>query len=388
MWEELDAATRHLPAPLAAVHLDALRRNADDLVRRAAGTPVRVATKSVRCRAVLELVLARPGFRGLMAYSLREALWLVGHGHDDVLVAYPSVDRGALRDLVADERALAAVTVMVDDPVHLDLLEEAAAATRPAAPVRVCLDVDASLRVAGAHLGVRRSPLRTADQAAAAAREVARRPATRLVGVMTYDAQVAGLPDRSPAVRAVKRLSLRDLHRRRLDVVHAVERAAGGPLDVVNAGGTGSVELVAGEPAVTEVAAGSGLYGPTLFDAYRRFTPRPALGFGLDVTRRPAPRVRTLFAGGWVASGPAGEDRLPRPVHPPGLSLLGTEGAGEVQTPVRARGRVPEVGERVWLRHAKAGEVCERVSALHLVEGAGAAVRTVPTYRGEGRCFG
>ncbi len=51
-----------------------------------------------------------------------------------------------------------------------------------------------------------------------------------------------------------------------------------------------------------------------------------------------------------------------------------------------AAGLLVGLGDRVWFRHAKAGELCERVNELHLVRG-GAVVDVVPTYRGEGRAF-
>src|ERR1700712_1940817 len=82
----LDTATAELDPPFALVDLDALDANADDLVRRAAGTPIRVASKSVRCRPVLRRVLARPGFAGVLGYTLPEALWLAG-GDDPVTAA-------------------------------------------------------------------------------------------------------------------------------------------------------------------------------------------------------------------------------------------------------------------------------------------------------------
>jgi D-serine deaminase-like pyridoxal phosphate-dependent protein len=386
-WSVVEAATRVLQPPFAAVDLSALRANAADLVRRAAGVPIRVATKSVRCRAVLGLVLAEPGFSGLMAYSVAEALWLVGHGASDVLVAYPTVDRASLRRLVADPLASGAVTVMVDDPGQVDLIEKARAEVGAGTPpTRVCLDVDASLRVGPLHIGVRRSPVHTPAQAESAARHLAERAGVRLVGVMVYDAQIAGLQDSSAAIRVMKRLSARELRRRRSAVVQALSRHA--ELEFVNGGGTGSLDVVSGAPGLTELAAGSGLYGPALFDGYRDFTPRPALAFALPVTRRPAAGIRTLFSGGYVASGAAGADRLPRPFLPRGLQLLPAEGAGEVQTPVSGPGAARlGVGDRVWFRHAKAGEVCERFNELHLVAEDGTAT-TVPTYRGEGQCFG
>lgn len=383
----LTAATAGLPAPLVAIDLDAVEANLGDLLRRAAGRPLRIASKSVRVRAVLDLALARPGVAGVMAYSPWEAAWLAGEGVADVLVGYPTADQGAIDAIASDQAAAAAVTLMVDDVAQA--VRVSRTATGHGRTLRVCLDVDASLRLLGGtvHLGVRRSPVHTPDEAGALAAAVARLPGVAVRGLMFYEAQVAGLPDSSPAVRAVKRASLADLAHRRSAVLAAV-RAAVGDVALVNGGGTGSVEATAADPTVTEVTAGSGLFAPALFDGYRVFRPRPAAFVGLDVVRLPGPGWATVFGGGYVASGPAGPSRLPRPVWPRGLRLTGREGAGEVQTPLRlARGRSLAVGDRVWFRHAKAGEVMERFAEVHLVRGSHLE-RTVPTYRGEGRSFG
>lgn len=371
---ELTRATRDLDPPLAALDLAAFRANAADLVRRAGGKPVRVASKSVRCRWALGQALATPGFAGVMAYSVREAIWLARAGVPDVLLGYPSVDRAALAELAADASLHGAITLMIDDPAQLSFLG--------AAPLRVCLDVDASLRVGRAHLGVRRSPLRTPDDAVSLARAAVEN-GQRVVGLMFYEAQIAGLPDTSAAVRAVKRASARELSRRRADVVRELERAVG-PLELVNSGGTGSLESSAADSVVTEVTAGSRLYMPALFDHYDAFAARPALYFALAAVRRPAPGISTLYGGGYVASGPPGASRLPAIVTP-GLRFLGTEAAGEVQTPVR--GASVGIGHRVWFRPAKAGEQLERFDAVHLVDG-DRRVDSVPTYRGEGQNFG
>ncbi|PPJ25395.1 amino acid deaminase/aldolase [Nocardia nova] len=384
---DLHAATADLDPPLAALDLSALRANAADLVRRARGVPIRVASKSVRCRAVLEEVLGSQltghgGFAGIMSYSLREALWLAGHGARDILLGYPSVDRAALAELAADAALLDSITLMIDDVAQLDLIR--AAVGGAGISPRVCLDVDASLRIGPLHLGVRRSPIRTPEQAERLAR-VARERGFRVVGVMTYEAQIAGLPDTNPAVRLVKRLSAAEIGTRRTHVLDAV-RSVAGELEIVNSGGSGSIEVSVAAPEVTEVTAGSGLYVPTLFDGYRAFTPRPALYFALPVLRRPAAEIATVFAGGYIASGPAGASRVPKPVWPKGLRLIGTEGAGEVQTPFTGAADLA-VGDRVWMRHAKAGELCERFDAIHIVD-ADDRRTTVPTYRGEGRNFG
>ena len=371
--DELKHATSHLDAPFAVIDLNAFDRNAADLLRRAGGTPIRLASKSVRSRALIERAL-EAGMQGILAFTLPEALWLAGHGHTDLVVAYPTVDRGALRTLAAGP--CDRVTIMVDCREHLDL---AAAAVREAGggPIQVCLDVDAGWWPLGGRIriGARRSPVRTPEQAAALAREVLARPELHLDGLMSYEAHIAGLGDRPPgrplmgfAIRAMQRASGRELAARRAAVVEAVSAVA--PLRFVNGGGTGSVERTAAEPAVTEVAAGSGLYGPTLFDAYTSFRPQPAALFALPVVRRPDARTATALGGGYPASGAAGADRLPSPFLPAGLRLDKQEGAGEVQTPLRGPGAAGlRVGDVVWMRHAKAGELCERFNSA--VSGAG-----------------
>ncbi|MBM7229375.1 amino acid deaminase/aldolase [Dietzia cinnamea] len=383
----LDTATAGIDAPLAVLHLPSLRANLDDLRRRAGGTRIRIAGKSVRSRGVLREVLGADlhgdaTVRGIMAYSLAEALWLVDSGCDDVLVGYPTVDRSALVRLGADADALDAVTLMVDDPRQLAIAREAGASG-----ARVCIDVDSSLRLGPVHLGVRRSPLRTPEDVAPLVRH-ASDEGFRVVGAMFYEAQVAGVPDDVPGIGLVKHVSMRRLRGVREAVAGVIADITGEPPEIINSGGTGSVAESAAAPAVTEVTAGSGLYAPGLFDAYRSFTPRPALMFALPAVRRPASGLTTFLYGGYVASGPPGGDRLPVPVAPAGMRYLGREGAGEVQTPVR--GEVP-IGGRAWWRHAKAGELCERFDTLHVVDETAdgpALVDRWPTYRGEGKCFG
>ncbi|WP_409461848.1 amino acid deaminase/aldolase [Amycolatopsis sp. GA6-003] len=387
-----DLATKDLDPPLAIVDLDAFDANADDLLRRAAGKPIRVVSKSVRCRALLERVLARDGFEGLMCYSLAEAVWHAELGtSNDIVVAYPTADHEALRRLAASERARAAVTIMVDSTEHLDLVDAALGHGHP--DVRVCLELDASWRpLPGVHVGTRRSPVFKPAQAVALARRIVTRPGFRLVGMMAYEGQIAGLGDaagkglQNRVVGWMQRRSAAELARRRGAAVRAVREVA--DLEFVNGGGTGSIETTGAEDVVTEIAAGSGLLAPTLFDGYSHFQPRPAALFALPVVRRPAKNVATLYSGGYIASGPTGPSREPSPYLPEGLRLLGFEGAGEVQTPVTGEAaRTLRLGDRVWLRHAKAGELAERFLAYHLVRGS-QVERTVPTYRGEGRNFG
>ncbi|MGJ9421429.1 amino acid deaminase/aldolase [Aeromicrobium sp. CF3.5] len=382
--QRLLSATHDLSTPLAIIDAETLWANADDLVQRADGVPIRLASKSIRVRSIIERTLVRDGFAGIMAYSLAEANWLVDCGADDVLLAYPTVDAAALRDLIADEARLAAISVMVDSIEALDVIDALLPVDRP--EIRLCLDVDASLRIGRLHLGVRRSPVHSVDDATHLAQMIAGRAGYRLVGLMFYDAQIAGLPDTSRAVRMVKRRSAAELTDRRGEIVEAVRHVA--HLELVNAGGTGSLEITGGDPAITELTAGSGLFAPTLFDDYNAFESRPAAFFALSVVRRPAEDIATVFGGGYIASGSTDKNRRPTPVWPEGLALIDNEGAGEVQTPLRGSAATDlAIGDRVLLRHAKAGEMCERFSSVVLVDGAG-GTEVVPTYRGEAKNFG
>jgi D-serine deaminase-like pyridoxal phosphate-dependent protein len=389
-YEELESIFAGIDAPFALVDLDAMWSNGREMLARAQGTPIRVASKSVRCRSLLAAMLEQPGFRGLMTFTLAESLWLHGHGFDDLLLAYPTADRNALAALARHGSDCAPI-LMVDSVEHLDYIE--AAAGRDGGPIRVSIELDVGwwpLR-GRIKVGAKRSPVRTPEQAQALAREIAARPRFELAALMGYEAHIAGLGDhplgmrmQAPLIRLMKRRSAAEIAERREAVVAAVRQVS--PVPIVNGGGTGSVHLTRREPVITEITAGSGFFASTLFDRYADFELTPAAMFAMPVVRRPSGGVATLLGGGYHASGAAGPDRLPAPYLPRGLRLDPQEGAGEVQTPViGAAAASLRIGDRVYLRHAKAGELCERFDRLYLVSG-GEIVDEVPTYRGEGRC--
>jgi D-serine deaminase-like pyridoxal phosphate-dependent protein len=392
---ELEQIFDEVEAPFAFVDLDAMWANADSMLQRAGSKPIRVASKSLRCRGVIERILARDErFSGLMTFTLPETLWLAEAGFENLLLAYPTADSTALGELALRSAAnpRGAPIVMVDCVEHLDMIESVLGAG--AAPVRVCLELDASWWALGGRIkiGPKRSPVHTVEQAVALAREIERRGQVELAALMSYEGQIAGVGDQPPgrrlrgaAIRAMQKRSAAELAERREAVVAAIREFA--ELPIVNGGGTGSLELTGAEDAVTEIAAGSGFYAPTLFDAYSRFSLTPAAGFAIPVVRKPAPGIATALGGGYLASGSGEPSRVPSPWLPPGLELDPEEGAGEVQTPLSGKPAADlAVGDRVYMRHAKAGELCERFDSLHLVEG-DEIVDVVPTYRGEGRAF-
>ncbi len=395
-WPSMTAATAELDPPFAAIHLPALASNAWSMLERAGGTTIRVASKSIRVRGVIDAVLGLPGFAGVLSYTLAEALWLAEGDErhapiEDVVVGYPSVDRSALRRLATDPALASRVTIMVDSIDQLDVVDAVVPAGQRET-IRVCLEFDASWdsRLLG-HIGTWRSPVSSVADARALARAIVDRPGFELVGTMAYEGQIAGLVNapanalRGVAVRWIQKQSAAELADRRAAVVAALRELA--PLSFVNGGGTGSLESTSSEAAVTEIAAGSGLFGPHLFDHYRHFAPAPAAAFALPVVRKPRPGMATLLGGGWVASGPPAVDRLPLVAWPQGTRMVGREMAGEVQTPLTGPGAESlRVGDRVWLRHTKAGEVSEHVNGFAVVD-AGHVIGAELTYRGEGQVF-
>jgi len=396
-WPQLSAATAELDPPYGVISVPALAHNTFDMLDRAHGTTIRVASKSVRVRGVLDAVLAIPGYAGVLAYTLPEALWLASavDGHaaiDDVVVGYPTVDRGALRELGSSPELAARVTIMVDSVAQLDLVDAAIPPSQRES-IRVCLELDASWDTWFlGHTGVRRSPVHTVAEARALAETIVARPGFTLVGMMGYEAQIAGQVN-NPAGRAaygaivrwMQRHSAAELADRRAGAVAALREIAN--LEFVNGGGTGSLESSSAEQAVTEIAAGSGLFGPHLFDNYTHFHPAPAAAFALSVVRKPQPGLAVLLGGGWISSGPPQPDRMPRVVWPEGTRMLAREMAGEVQTPLEGPGAAAlAVGDRAWLRHTKAGELSEHVEEFVLVDGDDIVGR-MPTYRGQGKVF-
>mgnify|MGYP001356953006 CR=1 FL=1 len=393
--EELEAIFAEVEAPFAFVDLDAMWANADSMLDRAAEKPIRVATKSLRCRPLIERILDRSErFSGLMTFTLPETLWLAERGMENLLLAYPTANTEALAELALRSVASpgAAPIVMVDCVEHLDLIESVLGSQ--AAPVRLCLDLDAGWWAFGGRLkaGPRRSPVRSAEQAVSLAEEIGRRGKLELVALMAYEGQIAGVADqvpgrplRSRSIRWMKKKSREEIAERRAEVVSRIREVA--PLEFVNGGGTGSLDSTSAEEAVTELTAGSGFFAPGLFDGYSSLSLRPAAGFALPLVRRPGPGIVTALGGGYLASGPGDPARLPHPWLPSGLGFLKEEGAGEVQTPLEGDAADGlSIGDNVYLRHAKAGELCERFESLILIEGDG-IVDEVPTYRGEGETF-
>ncbi len=378
--------------PYAFVDLDLFDENLRQIAARSGNKTIRIASKSVRCKELLKRALAfNPIYQGIMCYSAPEAIWLSNQGFDDLLLGYPCWHESQIL-LLCDEIAKGkSITLMVDLPEHVTHIDAIARKAGVVAPI--CIDLDMSSDYPGLRFGVWRSSIKGKEDALKLWEVIKTCPNVKLTGLMGYEAQIAGVGDNWPGktamnavVKFLKGRSVKEIAKRRTETVQAL-RDAGAPLTLVNGGGTGSLEWTIQEPLVTEVTVGSGLYNSGLFDNYTNFRHHPSAAYAVEIVRQPKPNLYTCHGGGYTASGAAGKDKLPVPYLPKGAKLIDQEGAGEVQTPIVYGG--PEklhLGDPVYLRHSKAGELCERFRELHLVSN-GKIVGSAPTYRGEGTCF-
>ena len=386
------ALFRNRKLPLAYVDLDLLDKNIDLIKKRSGKTPVRIASKSIRCTHLVKYILdSDPLFQGIMSFSGSEAVYLSQSGFDNILVAYPVVNQQEIGQICGELKKGKYINLMVDLPEHLDLLEDEG--RKQGTPIPVSIDIDLSVDFPGLHFGVWRSAVRDMKSLKNLVNRIKQLKYVQLEGLMGYEAQIAGVTDHVPGqvgLNAVKRLlkkiSIKKIAAKRKQTVEWIQ-SQGFDLKFVNGGGTGSVESTIAEPHVTEVTVGSGFYSPHLFDYYHNFSLYPAAGFALAINRIPKDGIFTCSGGGYIASGSVEGIKAPVPWLPTGARLDANEGAGEVQTPVLYKG--PEslsIGDPVLFRHSKAGELCERFNSLLLVKN-GKVIDEVPTYRGEGKCF-
>lgn len=378
--------------PFAYVDLDLLQQNIQQVLQHVQGKHIRLASKSLRSVAMLRHIFAaHSSFQGIMCYTAQEAVYLAQQGFSDLLIGYPTWHE---QDITAVARATAngtPITLMVDSIEHVEQIERVARHVGVRLPV--CLEIDMSMQLPGLHFGVWRSAIRTPIQARPLLRRIMISGQLWLDGLMGYEAQIAGVGDnfvgqrvKNALVQRLKQRSLPDIAARRAAVV-ALARSYGLAPRFVNGGGTGSIDSTRTEEAVTEISVGSAFYSPTLFDNYRAFHYQPAAGYAMEIVRHPQRDIYTCLGGGYIASGAVGLEKQPQPYLPEGARLDALEGAGEVQTPIRYKGNVAlSIGDPIFMRHSKAGELCEHFTHLLLVA-QGKIQDEVTTYRGDGQCF-
>lgn len=385
---------KDLPLPLAYCNLDLFDQNINDIALRVKNSnkTIRIASKSIRCTYLLKRILAaNPIYKGIMSFSGAETLFLLQQGFDDILIGYPIVNNAAIKAICEATKSGKKIILMVDSEEHLQQINTIATKENVIQPV--CIDIDMSTSFPGIHFGVLRSPLTSIQKAKVFIDKFSNYKNISLTSVMGYEAQIAGLGDNNPAngiknkiIPFLKNKSIQDFTQRRKEIVNYIQQKFN-TLQLVNAGGTGSIESSIKEDWVTEITVGSGFFSPALFDYYTAFHHQPAVGFALSIVRKPKPNYYTCLGGGYIASGSIGVDKQPKPYLPQGIKLTQNEGTGEVQTPFEYTGNEKiGIGDTILFRHSKAGELCERFNELYLIQD-GKIIDKMPTYRGQGQCF-
>lgn len=378
-------------APYAFVDLDYLEKNITDILKRAGSLKIRIASKSIRSVEILRYIFSKSNqFEGIMSFTTKETLYLLNQGFDNILLGYPSVNETEIEQLAVQIAQGKNIQLMVDRHEHVKLINSIGSKLNVVIPI--CIDLDMSSKFPGIHFGVMRSAIKSTTDLKLLLKEIKQNKFAALNGLMGYEAQIAGLGDNvsgaglmNNIVGILKVKSIKEIAKRRKDCVQLI-KDEGFDLRLVNGGGTGSIESTKNEPWVTEVTVGSGFYSPLLFDNYKQFSHLPAAAFALRVVRKPTDSIITCLGGGYLASGAPDKLRLPQPYLPKGLKLTKNEGAGEVQTPLIQTNQNLQVGDTVFFRHSKAGELCERFNELILIKNR-KVEKVVKTYRGENQCF-
>ena len=391
-YKILNTLFKNHKAPFAWLDMNALDENIATITSRAKGKNIRIATKSIRCRFVLDYLLEKlPHSFGLMAFTLEEALWLSELGFTNILMGYPTYEKQLIEKVFSNPIHTNSICFMVDKLEHIEVLNEIA--VKHNAQAKICVDVDMSSTFPGIYFGVYRSSIKNAADLKSLIRSSSSFSNIKWKGLMGYEAQIAGIGDNVPGsavmnkiIGVLKSKSIKEIAERRSACLKVLSDNSIN-LDFVNGGGTGSIESTLKEVGVTEITVGSGFYQSHLFDNYSNFNHKPALFYALRIVRKPTDSIFTALGGGYIASGATDANKQPQPFLPKGMKLIKNEGAGEVQTPFEYRGKEPlKIGDLVFFRHAKAGELCERFNEIILVR-ANKIEQIVPTYRGEQKCF-
>ncbi len=397
-YEKLKELVKNEPLPAMIVDLDCLDENISRISEMVsiAGKKIRIASKSIRVPWLLEYIMKKggPHFQGIMCYSVPEAAFLATQGFDDLLVAYPTVGEADLELFYSLTQDGLNISLMADSVGQLEEIEKKWQQNEIAhTKARICIDVDMSWKPAGLHLGVYRSSIRSLSDFQKVFKKLQESENLKFAGVMGYEAQVAGLGDKSPfspllnpVKKVIKSKSVKEVFAKR-KAIHDFLKAENVKPEIFNGGGTGSLKSTLEESWLTEVTAGSGFLQSHLFDYYQTNKNNPAFCFGLQVSRISQQGIVTCKSGGFVASGDAAPDKWPVPFLPKGIKMIKNEGFGEVQTPVQLPQNLDvKLGDPLFFRPAKAGEIAERFNEYILFRD-NKIVEKVPTYRGLGHCF-
>jgi D-serine deaminase-like pyridoxal phosphate-dependent protein len=233
-----------LPTPALLVDLDIFEANLRTLATHAKSrsTAFRPHGKAHKSSIIGKLQVAS-GAIGVCAAKLGEAEVLVGGGLKDVLITVEVVGRRKIERLVALAARAPELKAVVDN--EQNAADVSAAALASGRRLKVAIDVN---------IGQNRTGLETPAEVVALAQAIARLKGLELVGLQAYDGgkqHVVGFEKR------------REANERSLERAVAARQAlekAGFAVQMVSVGGTGTYNIDAGYPGVTEIQPGSYIF--------------------------------------------------------------------------------------------------------------------------------
>ena len=446
-----------IPMPAMFVEMNVLDRNIDKVIQivQSSNKTIRIASKSIRVPTITNYILHRafPHAKGLMCYCVPEAQYYAQfHQVYDLLVAYPTVQPSDLlitwelstihltddyfHFIHDDKKEVLSgfvkkkfdITLMIDCVEHLEILNNfwdlklnEIKEKRPElynqyqqVKLRICIDVDLSYRpfFGLLHFGAHRSPIRTINNFEIIVKSALKFPHLKIVGVMTYEAQIAGVPNLNPytkllnpIIQILQKFSSKNVLQKRVEILKVLSKN-NIKLEFFNGGGTGNIQQACSDPSLSEVTAGSGFFQCCLMDYYSSNDNECALSFAIQVTRSCEINSITCQSGGFIASGSSCWDkfvfshhfnyqlkliclsnRAPTIFLPDDLKVIDQEGFGEVQTPIIGKGtKNVKLGDPIFCRPAKAGEIAENFNYYYLKRN-DELLCTANTYRGDGFRF-
>jgi D-serine deaminase-like pyridoxal phosphate-dependent protein len=229
-----------LDTPQAILDLDVIDANLKAMLAAAKEreTALRVHFKSLKCGGLAKYLMER-GATSFLCAKVNEAETLADAGVWDILIANQIVGPRKIARVIELARR-ASVRILVDDPVQVKALSEAASAGNLTLGVLVEVDI-----------GMARCGVEPGEPAVELARLIRQSPGLRFDGLQGYDGHLQ-LSDDHKQKRLLCHQGLRHLTQTR----ELLERE-GIAVGLVTGGGTGTWEFVAGYPGVTEIQPGS-----------------------------------------------------------------------------------------------------------------------------------
>ena len=394
-YSKLSNAIKDEQLPSMLVDIDQFDENLETIINIAKkhDKKLRPATKSLRVPYLINRIKKIGGdtISGFMCYSCDEASFLSSMGIDNLLIAYPTLQKSELdtiSKLISEGKQ---IYLMIDSKVHIDLISSIIKDQK----VSVCIDVDMSYRPLGnlIHLGVQRSPIRDMKSLEELVEYIQTKKNIKIKGIMGYEAQVAGLADNNkylsflnPIKYFIRKQSVKYVKKFREIIANYIAEQ-NIHLDFFNGGGTGSLLYTSQEKAITEITAGSGFLHSKLFDYYSDAITKSAFTYALPISRYPQENIITCKSGGFMASGEVSQDKAPVPFLPKNMKLIATEGCGEVQTPLKLPSNIKlNFDSPIFFRPAKSGEIAEHFNEYLILKN-NLITKKVQTYRGLNKVF-